>query len=76
MDPQSPFQPFGRFLIIIGVSVMVVGVLLLVLDRFGLPGRLPGDFVIRGRRWTVWIPLATSVILSVIVTILLNLFRR
>lgn len=76
MTPNSPFQPFGRFLIILGVAIVVIGVVMLLLDRFGLPGRLPGDFVIRGKRWSIWIPLASSLILSILLTVLLNLFRR
>lgn len=76
MSPQSPFQPIGRFLIIIGVTVVLVGVLLLLLERTGLAGRLPGDFIIRGKRWSIWIPLASSLIISLILTILLNLFHR
>lgn len=76
MMPHSPFAGLGRFLIVLGVAIVVVGIIVAALDRFGLPGHLPGDFVISGKRWTLWVPLATSIILSVILTILLNLLRR
>jgi hypothetical protein len=76
MTPDSPFQPIGRFLILLGVAIAAVGLIMLLLDRFGIPGRLPGDFVFRGKQWSIWIPVASSLILSVVLTILLNLFRR
>ena len=56
----------GRVLIIIGLAVAVVGVLLTV----GLPiGRLPGDVTVRGDGWTVYVPIATSILLSVALTL-------
>jgi hypothetical protein len=63
-------------LIYAGIALVVLGVLVYLLDRTGLIGRLPGDIVIRRKNWTLWVPLATSLILSVLLTIILNLFRR
>ncbi len=71
-------QQFGKWLIALGAVIMVVGVLVLLLGRIGL-FRLPGDFEFGGRNWRVYFPLATSIILSILLTLLLWLiqhFRR
>jgi len=54
---------------------MALGLLWLVVERLGL-GRLPGDFVIEGERFKIYIPLASCVVLSVVLTLLFRLFGR
>ena len=76
MLSNTPYTGLGRLLIIVGIVIAIAGVVLILLDRFGLPGRLPGDVMIRGKNWTLWIPLAASLIISIVLTVLLNLFRR
>ena len=49
---------------------------MLVLDRFGLFGRLPGDIVVQRKGWSLWVPITTCVIVSLILTVIFNLFRR
>ena len=67
----------GRTLIVLGVLLVVVGALLVGLNRLHLPlGRLPGDFNWRGRGWSFSFPLATSILLSVLVSLLLWLIAR
>jgi hypothetical protein len=67
----------GRTLIFLGLLLVVVGVLIVGLNRLHLPlGRLPGDFNWRGRGWSVSFPLATSILLSVLVSLLLWVFTR
>jgi hypothetical protein len=70
----------GRTLIFFGLLLVVVGALVLGLSRLHLPlGRLPGDLNWRGRGWSVSFPLATSILLSVLLSLLLwavNRFRR
>lgn len=70
----------GRFLIFFGLFLVVIGLILLAFGRFNIPvGRLPGDMTWRGRGWTISFPLATSVLLSVILTLIfwiINRFRR
>jgi ribose/xylose/arabinose/galactoside ABC-type transport system permease subunit len=70
----------GRTLIFLGLLLVVVGVLLVGLNRLHLPlGRLPGDFNWRGRGWSFSFPLATSILLSVLLSVLLwaiSRFRR
>jgi hypothetical protein len=64
-----------KLLLIAGVSLMALGLLWLVVERLGL-GRLPGDFVIEGERFKIYIPLASCVVLSVVATLLFRLFGR
>jgi Protein of unknown function (DUF2905) len=67
----------GRLLILIGLLLVVVGLVVLALGRFNIPlGRLPGDMTWRGRGWTVSFPLATSVLLSVLLTLILWIINR
>src|SRR5712691_11101568 len=62
----------GRTLIFLGLLLVVVGVVILGLSRLNLPlGRLPGDFNWRGRGWSVSFPLATSILISVLLSLLL-----
>jgi hypothetical protein len=62
----------GRTLIFLGLLLVIVGALILGLNRLNLPiGRLPGDFNWRGRGWSVSFPLATSIVISVLLSVLL-----
>jgi hypothetical protein len=66
----------GRYLLLAGVLIAAAGLLMIVGERFGL-GRLPGDIVWRRKNTTVYVPIVTSLVLSVVLTLLLNvLFRR
>jgi len=62
----------GRLLLVLGLVLAVVGLALMLFGRF----HLPGDFTFRSGNTTVYIPLATSIILSVVATIVLNLVFR
>ncbi len=66
----------GRVLILGGAALLVAGVLFLLLARALPGGRLPGDIVISRGPVSCFIPLATSILLSIILTILLNLWVR
>lgn len=65
----------GRLLVIVGVVTAVVGVLFVVGARFGL-GRLPGDLSFRWGSTRVFAPLATGLVVSVVLTIVLNVLLR
>ena len=66
-----------RICIFLGLLLVVVGVLILGLNRLNLPlGRLPGDFNWRGPGWSVSFPLATSILISVLLSILLWVIGR
>ncbi|MDE0164175.1 MAG: DUF2905 domain-containing protein [Bryobacterales bacterium] len=68
----------GRWLILIGVVFAAAGLLAMLAAKLGLPrlGRLPGDIVYRGKNTTVYIPIVTCVVLSVLLTIVFSLFNR
>jgi Protein of unknown function (DUF2905) len=68
---------FGRMLVILGFVLVVVGAVLTIVGRAHLPlGRLPGDIVYRGKNTTVYFPLATSVLVSVVLSIVLYVVGR
>jgi hypothetical protein len=67
----------GKLLIVGGLILMVAGVAVVLLGRSGIPfGRLPGDIVYRGKNTVIYFPLATSVVLSVVLTLVLYLIGR
>ena len=63
----------GKVLVVVGVIVAGIGLMIMA----GVPlGRLPGDFIIRRGNATFYFPLATSIIVSIILTLLLGFLRR
>lgn len=62
----------GRSLVILGAVVAVVGLALMVGGRIPLLGRLPGDLQLRGDHSAVYVPIATSIVLSVVLTAVLS----
>ena len=63
----------GKLLIVVGVVIALAGLLM----TMGVPiGRLPGDFQVRRGNFSFYFPLATSVIASIVLTLLMWLFRR
>jgi Protein of unknown function (DUF2905) len=67
----------GKLLIYLGIALVLAGVVVIALGRMDVPwGRLPGDFIYRGKNTTVYFPLATSVVVSVVLSIALYLVSR
>lgn len=70
----------GRMLIGLGLLLLTVGAIVLIFSRFNVPlGRLPGDFSWKGKGWAVSFPLASSLLISVLLTLLfwiISHFRR
>jgi len=76
-DGRRFVTDLGKLLIVLGAILLVAGVVLSLLGRTGLPlGRLPGDIVYRGKNTTLYFPLATSILLSVILTVVLYVIGR
>ena len=73
MDPRFHI---GRILIVTGIVLVVVGLVIIYTNKIPLLGRLPGDINIRGKNWSFHFPIVTGLILSLILTFLLNLFLR
>jgi hypothetical protein len=63
----------GRVLVLVGAVILGLGILLVVGDRVPFIGRLPGDITVGGNGWTFYAPLATSIVLSVLLTAALSL---
>jgi Protein of unknown function (DUF2905) len=67
----------GRMLIFIGGLLLVIGIVVVLAGKANLPiGRLPGDIVYRGKNTTFYFPLATSILLSVILSLVLYVVNR
>ncbi|MBL9096422.1 MAG: DUF2905 domain-containing protein [Alphaproteobacteria bacterium] len=65
----------GRFLILAGIVLVVVGVLWPTLGRLGL-GRLPGDIVVEREGFRLYVPITTSLLISAVLTLGFWLFRK
>ena len=65
----------GRFLVVIGILLVVLGGLAMAGIRLPF-GRLPGDIAITGDRGGIFIPLGTMIVISVVLSVLANLFLR
>jgi hypothetical protein len=66
----------GRVLIVAGVVIAIVGVVLLFVGRVPWLGRLPGDIHVERSHWSFHFPLATSLLLSVVLTLIFYLIGR
>lgn len=67
----------GKALLGLGLLLVVMGAALMVAGRFGWPlGRLPGDIAYRGKNISVFFPLGTSIVMSVVLSILFYLISR
>ena len=66
----------GRTLLVFGLILVAAGLLFLFADKIPFLGRLPGDILVKRKNFTVYFPLATMVLLSVIATVVLNLISR
>lgn len=70
------WENFGRLLLLLGGILVVSGVLIMLSGRlFGL-GRLPGDIFFQRGNFTFYFPIVTCIVLSILLTIIINLIRR
>ncbi|OGP85206.1 MAG: hypothetical protein A2Z08_04715 [Deltaproteobacteria bacterium RBG_16_54_11] len=70
------FGSLGKFLIIFGICLAVIGLILILGDKIPWIGRLPGDIYIKRDKFTFYFPLMTSIIISLLLTLLFALFRK
>lgn len=66
----------GRILIYLGLALVVLGIIFSLIGKIPWLGHLPGDITIEGERFTFYFPLATCLIISIILSLVLYLFRR
>jgi hypothetical protein len=70
------FSSLGKILLVIGLVIAGLGLILLLAGKIPWIGRLPGDFLYRGKNFTFYVPLMTSLIASVILSIVLWFISR
>lgn len=70
------FSGIGKILLIIGLVIAGIGALILLGGKIPWLGRLPGDFYYKGKNFTFYFPLATSIIISIILTVILMFISR
>jgi len=67
----------GKMLVLLGGVIVVIGLALVLLGRTDLPiGRLPGDMVYRGKNTIFYFPLATSIVISVVLSVLIYVIGK
>jgi len=69
-------EGFGRTLVWIGCGLLALGLLFILIGKIPGLGRLPGDILIKRENVTIFIPLGTMILVSVVLTLLLNLIAR
>ncbi len=73
---MEPFGGFGKTLILLGAVLMVLGVVFVLAPKIPFLGKLPGDIHLKGKNWSFSFPVVTSIVISIVLTLLLNLFWR
>ncbi len=73
---MNELSQMGKFLIFIGILVAAIGLILTFLPKIPHLGKLPGDIYIKKGNFTFYFPLATSILISIILTLILNLLLR
>ena len=66
----------GKFLIIAGIVLVIIGIALQSGMKFPFPGKLPGDIVIDRGNFKMYFPITTSIVLSIVITLVLYLINR
>jgi len=70
------FQQFGKLLIFAGIFIVIIGVVFLFGDKIPFIGKLPGDIIIKKKNFTFYFPIVTSILLSLLISLILYLFRK
>lgn len=66
----------AKFLIIAGITLLVAGLIMLFAPRFPFPGKLPGDIVIDKGNFKMFIPITTSIIISIVLSLILYFINK
>ena len=73
---MMPFNGFGKLLILLGGLLIIIGATILLLGKLPWLGRLPGDVYVERRNFTLFFPLTTSILVSLILSLVLYLLSR
>jgi hypothetical protein len=71
-DPSG----FGKILLVVGIVIALAGLAFMVGGKIPWLGRLPGDITLKGKNYTFYFPLATSIVVSIILSIVFYLINR
>ncbi len=74
--PEIPTSTIARLLIAVGIVTLVIGLLLLLWPRIPMIGRLPGDITIQKDGFRLFVPIASSIIISIVLTVIVNVVLR
>jgi hypothetical protein len=72
----SDFSGMGRVLIVVGLVIAGIGFVMVFAGKIPWLGRLPGDFLFRGKNFSFYFPITTSILISVILTLILWFINR
>lgn len=64
-------QPYGKFLVLLGLAIAGLGVILTVFENIPIIGKLPGDVRIRKENFEIFIPLTSSILISIIISVVI-----
>ena len=73
---MDSLQYIGRFLLIAGIVIIALGIILMLSGKISWIGRLPGDIIIQRKNFTFYFPLATSILISLLLTLIFWIFGR
>ncbi|NIV03089.1 DUF2905 family protein [Candidatus Saccharibacteria bacterium] len=71
-----PLQSLGKLFVILGAVIVVIGILLMFVDKIPMIGRLPGDIIIRKKNFTFYLPLTTIIVLNLVLWFIIWLIRK
>lgn len=66
----------GRFMVMIGLVLVILGGLVIFLSKFTSLGHLPGDIFIKGEHGSFYFPVVSCIVISIILSVIMNLFHR
>ena len=73
---MNPFSGFGKMLIFLGLIITVIGLVMVFGSKIPWIGKLPGDITVKKDNFQIYFPLATCVIISILLTLLFNIFKK
>ncbi len=73
---MAGFSGLGKMFILLGICLIVIGLFFLFGEKIPFLGKLPGDIVVKRDKFAFYFPLATSILVSLILTLLFSLFRK
>lgn len=73
---SGPLFSMGKLVLMVGIFLSIIGLLMLFAGKFFNLGRLPGDLFIQRGSFSFYFPIVSSILLSIILTLVLNLFFR